>query len=99
MSRGAEWFASRRPEPPADLALRFPELKDAQGQALVDELAQAAREALDRARANPGRVRDAALDLLVADALYTYACEAALELADPAKALRSLMDQAVEAPS
>jgi hypothetical protein len=45
---------------------------------------------LASALSKPGRVREAAFDLLTADALLTYACEAALEGEDPAAALARL---------
>jgi hypothetical protein len=50
-----------------------------------------ALEALDRARANPGRVRASAFELLGADALLTYACEAATESDDPTGALEEIL--------
>ncbi len=59
-----------------------------QGAALADALTEAGRRRLDDARARPGRVRASAFRLLEADALLTYACEAALESDDPATALR-----------
>jgi len=46
---------------------------------------------LDAARARPGRVRESAFRLLEADALLTYACEAALESGDPEAALRRIL--------
>jgi hypothetical protein len=45
---------------------------------------------LDAARARPGRVRQSAFDVLTADALITYACEAALASEDPGVALGAL---------
>lgn len=42
--------------------------------------------------ARPGRVRESAFELLVADALVTYACEAALESDDAVKALGRLTE-------
>ncbi|MDF2697623.1 MAG: hypothetical protein K0S65_6006, partial [Labilithrix sp.] len=38
-----------------------------------------------------GRVRDSAFRLLEADALLTYACEAALERDDPETALQRIL--------
>lgn len=58
----------------------------------VDRLLDAARDRLDAARARPGRIRTSALELLVADALLTYACEAALETEDPATALEAIAE-------
>lgn len=54
-------------------------------------LLTAAGSALASAASRPGRVREAAFDLLVADALVTYACEAALESEAPERALASVL--------
>jgi hypothetical protein len=43
---------------------------------------------------NPGRIRSSAFDLLGADALLTYACEAALETRDPASTLDEILCEA-----
>jgi protein involved in temperature-dependent protein secretion len=61
------------------------------------ELTELGYRALERARTNPGRVRESAFDLLAADALLSYACEAALEAEDPADALRCLLLRVAEA--
>ena len=58
---------------------------------VVADLVRAANGALERALAEPGRGRAAAFDLLVADALITYACEAALEGDDPGAELDRLV--------
>lgn len=58
----------------------------------ADVLLAAAREALAGAIARPGRVRQSAFELLVADALITYACEAALESERPVEALERLVE-------
>ena len=97
MSAETSWLASRRPAPPEALAGRIRDTEDLAGPALVERLVSEALEALGRARARPGRVRDAALDLLLADALLTYACEAALELPDGREALERLVERAAEA--
>lgn len=52
--------------------------------------------ALDRARTHPGRVRQSAFDLLAADALLSWACEAALEQPDPGAALDALLRRTVD---
>jgi hypothetical protein len=62
--------------------------------ALEDQLAEEARKRLAEARAELGRVRESAFRLLEADALLTYACEAALERDDPRDALRRILDAA-----
>ena len=53
------------------------------------ELLRGGLRELDRARTAPGRVRESAFHLLAADALLTYACEAALETGDPEAELRT----------
>lgn len=77
------WLKGRTPPPPFDLA---PWLEGADGDG-VDALSALGGRALDRARSAPGRVRESALHLLAADALITYACEAALEQPEPEDAL------------
>jgi hypothetical protein len=42
-------------------------------------------------------VRQSAFDLLAADAVLSYACEAALEAADPNEALLTLVQTVAEA--
>ena len=84
------WLGRRRPTPPEPLARWL------DGVLSVDslrygELLRPALEALDRARQNPGRIRGSAFDLLGADALLTYACEAALESPDPGSALEEIL--------
>lgn len=56
-----------------------------------EALMRAGVDSVDRARAAPGRVRESAYHLLRADALLTYACEAALEDADPAATLGRIL--------
>jgi hypothetical protein len=85
----ASWLAGRRPAPSADLAAAL-SLADARG-ALDEVLAAEAARRLAAARARLGRVRESAFRLLEADALITYACEAALEREDPEDALRRLL--------
>ena len=91
---GHSWLASRTPEPPGELlsSLRpVPEYR-----ALDRALMETAREALDEARSPFGKVRESAFSLLEADALITYACEAALEADDPGGALRKVLAAVVE---
>jgi hypothetical protein len=83
------WLARRRPEPPEDLGSALAS-RESSGPA-VRALAEAGKERLDEARARPGRVREAAFRLLEADALLTYACEAALESEDPEAELRRIL--------
>jgi hypothetical protein len=60
----------------------------------LEPLLEQALEALDQARGSTGRVRESALELLTADALLTYACEAALERPDPGAALARILEGA-----
>ena len=57
-----------------------------------DALVRSGMASLDRARAAPGRVRESAYHLLRADALLTYACEAAVEGPDPEQALARILE-------
>jgi len=90
VSDPSAWLGSRRPEPPGELADR---LGTAPGTS-PDELAEAAVEKLSWVLTRPGRVRESAFLLLEADALLTYACEAALESDDPEAALRRILSAA-----
>lgn len=94
MSDGGDWLSTRRPEPPEGLARRLDRIEVERSASRSMSLAGAAREELDAARNAPGRVRESALRLLTADALFTYASEAALEEADPAAALEALVRKA-----
>ena len=73
-----EWLASRKPKPPAQLAERLAEIVGdeafdgaASANVLIERGIQTLRSALSD--------RDGALDLLAADALITYAMEAAAD--------------------
>ena len=92
MSAISDWLSTRRPEPPADLAETL-RLEGAEGSIEV-ALAAAAGTRLAEARARLGRVRASGFRLLEADALMTYACEAALETEDPEGALRRILASA-----
>ena len=89
----ATGLEGRRPCPPADLdgSLRARAGHVAPGPEAADALLGAAKDALASALAQPGRVRAAAFDLLAADALVTYACEAALESDEPDAVLDRLV--------
>lgn len=95
MTALAAWLDGRAPEPPAPLSEALADdvvsLDDAET-SLVDALATLAKARLSRARSRPGRVRTSAFDLLAADALLTYACEAALETDDPGAALERVLE-------
>ncbi|MBV6522707.1 MAG: hypothetical protein MNPFHGCM_02855 [Gemmatimonadaceae bacterium] len=79
-----EWLATREPRPPAALTARIDAvLGDVNMGAQIPEvLVEAAGVALEALLSRPQRERAVALDLLAADALATYAFEAASE--DPA---------------
>lgn len=57
----------------------------------VRGLSEQALAELARSRTAAGRVRASAWHLLAADALLTYACEAALDGADPPRAFADLL--------
>ena len=85
MTSPADWIAGRRPPPPMPLDAWVPK-----GGAGSVAFTAAGLAALERAEAEPGRVRGSAFHLLAADALITYACEAALDEDDPREALRAI---------
>jgi hypothetical protein len=84
---GAAWVAAQQPPPPDALAARVREALGAAGRPSGDDPADRATACLGAAEALLGRLvaagatgtrsREAALDLLAADALVTYAFEAA----------------------
>jgi hypothetical protein len=74
------WFESRRPIPPPALrALLARQTDDAPGP-LPEHLAAQGCALLERVLDRPHGARELALDLLVADALVTYAFEAQAEV-------------------
>lgn len=77
------WLAERRPSPSVPLARWTARAPSDPDMPPVRSLTMLGREALETALARPGRVRESAFELLGADALITYACEAALEADDP----------------
>jgi len=86
------WLAARLPEPPAALHARMdealaslPPAESAAAASLESRLGEAAVACL-AAALEKGESRDAAFDLLAADALLTYGCEAAVEAAPGAVA-------------
>ncbi|HSH75889.1 MAG TPA: hypothetical protein VLA09_09425, partial [Longimicrobiales bacterium] len=88
-----EWLGAQRPAPPPDLgaALRSAGWQGFERGRVEEGLAVLAIERIARARARPGRVRGSAFHLLEADALLTYACEAALHAEDPEAALLGVL--------
>ncbi len=77
MSGPRAWLAGRTPPAPESFQ-PWLESESLSGDP-VDALCGAARTSLAEALARPGRNREAAFRLLAADALATYACEAAAE--------------------
>jgi hypothetical protein len=95
-----DWLGARAPAQPEKLrellrersrATRSGQAPDVGGFDPVDALADAGRDGLEHALARVGRVRESAFKLLEADALFTFACEAALEAEDPRAALRRIL--------
>ena len=76
------WIRSADPAVPGELArwIRAPTGEEPPG---PDALVEAAVDALRRSLQPAGRPREGAFHLLAADALVTWACEAALDAADP----------------
>lgn len=92
----AAWIATRAPRAPGPLEDWVTRTLEGRPGGAEQLLAWGV-EALDRARAHPGRVRSSAFELLGADALLTYASEAALDDADPPHTLKMLI-RATAAP-
>jgi hypothetical protein len=93
MSEVSAWLSTRRPAPPVDLAEAL--VFETGSGAMSDVLATEGAARLATARARLGRVRESAFRLLEADALFTYACEAALDLDDPETALARILTSTV----
>ncbi len=74
------WLAARRPPAPPTLVEPMTRWLSDSPASLPEHLAQAGHALLDRVLARPESGRELALDLLAADALVTYACEAQAEL-------------------
>ncbi|MDZ7779299.1 MAG: hypothetical protein U5R14_05070 [Gemmatimonadota bacterium] len=87
------WIAARTPPAVMPLGRWVSRSPDAASDR-VGVLTELAVGALQTARAHPGRVRESAFDLLAADALLTYACEAALESADAEGSLLRILRRA-----
>lgn len=86
------FLGTRRPPPPPALAAWLGGTP-LDGPAL-EGLVEAGVAELRRARRPAPAARERAFPLLAADALVTYACEAALAEADPEAALRTLVRRA-----
>ncbi len=96
MSAADRWLEHRVPRPPKSLIPSLATAREADSvtEALISEGCERMRRASERL----GQVRESAFHLLAADALVTYACEAALEAEDPAEAL-SVTLRAVTSPA
>lgn len=94
MSAVRAWLDGREPPAPQALAewLAVPDRPLGR----VDSLVEAGRDALAAALARPGRDRGAAYLLLGADALITYACEAAVEERDVEAGLSRVLERVTQ---
>lgn len=91
MSAGIRaWVRGRAPAPPEPLLEWVPDAP-LEGGYEVRDLVAAGLGALEQAQRRAGRDREAAFRLLAADALLTYACEAATEGADVEGALAEVL--------
>ncbi len=93
-----EWVAARTPPAPDELKawLKIPvDTSDPDGgvASVPESLLRAGLLHLEEAVGRPGRDREAAYQLLAADALVTYGCEAASEAADVRGVLREVLDR------
>ena len=86
------WLDEREPAPPLEMR-EWLTVQD-RGLTLIDALTEAGHEALEQAMQRPGRDRHAAFYLLTADALLTYACEAAADDDDVEEKLRAMLERA-----
>ena len=77
----SDWLASRTPSPPSQLSARLAELVGDRSSA-ADDIARGLIGVAKHTLSSIGDDRSAALDLLAADALITYAIEAAVETGD-----------------
>ena len=88
------WLSTRTPKQVFDLAPWLGAVPA--GEDVPSSLTFLGRRALGEALAAPGRVRASALHLLAADALITYACEAALEAEEPEQELGKILQEVSE---
>jgi len=87
------FLATRNPSAPEPLATWLAGVPLGPG-AESEALLRAGLSELDASRSAPGRVRASAFHLLAADALLTYACEAALDHDDPRPAFVEILQRA-----
>ena len=85
-----DWIATRTPPAPEELKawLKIP---DGGSDSMPESLLRGGVLHLEAAAGRPGRDREAAYQLLAADALITYGCEAASEVADVRAVLREVL--------
>lgn len=88
------WLAKRRPPSSVPLTRWTSRAPSDPDMTPVRSLMSVGRQALEAALERPGRVRDSAFELLAADALITYACEAALDTDDPEASLKWILESA-----
>jgi hypothetical protein len=96
MDSPSVWLSARTPPAPDELKqwLTIDDRSAGEGGAsLTGPLLKAASVHLEEAASRPGRDREAAYRLLAADALITYACEAASEAADVEAALEEILER------
>ena len=86
------WVSDREPPAPEELR-RWLEPGPFQGSSVSEALGDAAAHHVDEALKRLGRNREGAFHLLAADALLTYACEAAAGEEDTEAALVDLLDR------
>jgi hypothetical protein len=87
------WLAARRVLPPEVMA-SWLEVEAEEGSPVWECLTRAGVVSLGRARSAPGRIRESAYHLLRADALLTYACEAAVETSsDPGESMTWILER------
>ena len=85
------WLGRRVPEVPS---VFLPRLSGRGGSPVSpDALGHLGEEALTRSLDHPGRDREGAFDLLVADAFITYACEILCEAEDPEMGMEELLEK------
>ncbi len=90
MDSPMDWIATRTPPAPEELKawLKIP---DGGSDSMPESLLRGGLLHLEAAAGRPGRDREAAYQLLAADALVTYGCEAASEAPDVRSLLREIL--------
>lgn len=88
----SDWLASRTPRPPEELSAKLKEIVG-DGECGAHELSLVLITKAKAALSSVGNDRSAAVDLLVADALITYAMEAAADLDSVDSAARYAMNE------